>query len=408
MKLRVGSKGTIIILMLTLISFHFLYLFELPINDNSVRYLTWIAAILGCCIYYPGVMRIRNTFPFVRNYLTYVLFSQIIICIYSIFKYQQTIIDMFMTAGVYVMLAVSCLIIINFENYGMDFLLKKVLSIQFIVIVLALIHAAVYNTTGSILLAFDMDSFLNHRLRISLGPLTGLLVCYAFYKFLNGYKRVAMLSVMAVVVISLFYMEMTRANQLAIFVTVFMMWFFYKERSRKSVLKYMAAFCLVLILYFCGVFDHFLNILSTDSSVNPRATSTLARIHAMEYFSEFTKRNPLIGMGWIRPYTDRLIRIWSGPNNTYFLDDLGFLGQFYRQGLLGAFIYIILLLRMVYILYRLRYQCDCKIFLIGIFTYICATMPSLNCFDGSRILAVPFYIAIFEYTFRKYTHHLLE
>ena len=46
MKLRVGSKGTIIILMLTLISFHFLYLFELPINDNSVRYLTWIAAIL--------------------------------------------------------------------------------------------------------------------------------------------------------------------------------------------------------------------------------------------------------------------------------------------------------------------------------------------------------------------------
>ncbi len=249
---------------------------------------------------------------------------------------------------------------------------------------------------------------MNNRLRVALGPLTGLLVCYTFYKFLKGYKQVVTLSVISIILISLFYVEMTRANQLAILVTLFIMWLFYKERSKKNILKYMVAFCLVLILYFGGFFDSVLNMLSVDTSVNSRAMSTVARLNAIEYFSEFTKKNPLIGMGWIRPYTDRLTKIWSGPDNAYFFDDLGFLGQFFRQGILGVLVYIIMLIRMIYIIHQLRYEYNYKILLIGIFTYICATMPSLNCFDGSRILAVPFYIAIFEYIYKKYTYNLVE
>lgn len=402
MRLKVGRKCTIIIMLLTLFSLKFLNIVDLPINSNSLSYLTWIVAVLGCCIYYPGVKRIIGTFTFVRNYLSYVLFSQIIICVYSIFKYNETIADMLMTAGVYVMLAVVCLIIINFQNYGMDFILKRVLILQFAAIVLALIHSFVYNTTGNSLFAFAAESFMHNRLRLAIGPLTGLLVCYTFYKFLNRYKQVVMFGAIVVVLISLYYVEMTRANQLAISVTLFIMWLFYKERSRKTIIKYMIAFCLVLILYFGGFFDSVLNMLSVDTSVNSRAMSTVARINAIEYFSEFTNKNPLIGMGWIRPYTDQLTKIWSGPNNVYFFDDLGFLGQFYRQGILGALVYIIMLTRMIYIIHKLRYKNDNRIFLIGIFTYICATMPSLNCFDSSRILAVPFYIAIFEYIYKDY------
>ena len=105
-------------------------------------------------------------------------------------------------------------------------------------------------------------------------------------------------------------------------------------------------------------------------------------------------------MGWIRPYTDRLTKIWSGPDNAYFFDDLGFLGQFFRQGILGVLVYIIMLIRMIYIIHQLRYEYNYKILLIGIFTYICATMPSLIVlmdleFGGS------FYIAIFEYIYKN-------
>lgn len=60
MRLKVGRKCTIIIMLLTLFSLKFLNIVDLPINSNSLSYLTWIVAVLGCCIYYPGVKRIRS------------------------------------------------------------------------------------------------------------------------------------------------------------------------------------------------------------------------------------------------------------------------------------------------------------------------------------------------------------
>lgn len=401
LKIRKGSNISWLLIFIVLLNLNFLHIIRMPFNLNVRIYISSILSFGLICIVFMKNIKLSNSYKtFVRHYLLYVLVVQIIICIYSMITYDETAKDMLMCAGNYILLWLFYVIVIIFENDGFDFLLNRICNFQFINVIIILVHSIIYNYTGISVFAIEPGLFNYGRLRVGLGALSGLFFCYMFYKFLIGDHKKSAFIYVVIGLIAAFYSETSRASEFAIVCSLIIMWLANKDYSAKKIIKYEALLIGIMICFNMGVFNSLLNNFSTDININEKAGSTLARYQEIEYFSTFTKKNPLIGMGWVRPYTPRLEAIWSGPRGSAYFDDLGFLGQYYRLGILGAMIYVLLIIRMIYIILNISKENKKRVLLIGILSYVIFTMLTLNCFDGQRIFAVPFYIAIFEYIFK--------
>lgn len=412
MKIKLKNKVSMAIVIYVILTFRFWYIIKLPIDNKSWTYLLWAIAVVLYIYFLKGKQKIEGHYPFIRIYFTYILFAELIICGYSILKYDETVADMYICAGSYFVLLITYMVLMIFEKKGMEYLLDSIFLVFMIFVILVIIHSLIANHSAINLFYFEDKGSKTDNVRISLGPLAGLSIIYMMYNFLIGRQKKKMMISMLISFFALFYSETTRANEVAICASVFIMWIFYKKNSDKRVIKYIIACFLMIIFFNSQLFSNVLNTFSVDASVNSSYMSTLARYNAIEYFSSYVKSNPIMGMGWIRPKTIELTQIWSGPRGVYFFDDLGFLGQFFRQGILGALIYLVLIFRMVYVYVHIKSK-DLhrqKIILMGIITYSIATMVSLNMFDGVRVLAVPFYIAITEYIFflQKNSRNCLE
>ena len=401
MKVKKGSTISWLLIFIVLLNLDFLHIIKMPFNLTVRIYVSAILSFLLICIVSAKNLKLSYHYKtFVRHYLLYVLIVQTIICIYSMYTYNETAKDMLMCTCSYISLWLFYVIILIFENEGFEFLLNRICTFQFINAGIILVHSLIYNYTGISIFAIEPTSFNYGRLRVGLGALSGLFFCYMFYKVLKGYNTVNSIIYIVITLIATFYSETSRASELAIVCSLIIMWVSNKANSTKKIIKYEILIVGIIICFNCGVFNSILNNFSIDTNVNAKAGSTLARYEAIEYFSSITDKNPLIGMGWVRPYTPRLTTIWSGPKHSAYFDDLGFLGQFFRLGILGAMIYLLLIIRMIHIILRVRQENEKRVLLIGILSYVLFTMVSLNCFDGQRIFAVPFYMAVFEFVFK--------
>lgn len=398
MLIRFRSKAGLAIIIYILISYRFFNIVSLPVDNSVLSYGLWMLSVVLYVYFIYGVNRIKAKYKFIRCYFTYILLAQVLVCIYSMIKYNESILDMYLCAGAYLTLLLTYIILLSFEKDGFKYLLDAIYWIVFVNIILVLVHSFICNNVGVALFHFTHLTSKTDNVRIALGPLTGVFVVYAFYNLLKR-RRKSMIAALVVGVAGMFYSEMTRANEVAICVTIFMIWLFERKKVGEKNLKYFIAFLMAVVFICSDYFDLILSYFSIDPDLNEAYLSTLARYNAIEYFSEFTKNNPLMGMGWVRPYTEELTRIWSGPTNNFFFDDLGFLGQFFRLGILGSLIYVILVVRMVYVCYKIKDEHEQSSLLVGLTSYAVCTMVSLNMFDGSRILAVPIYIAITEYIY---------
>lgn len=401
LKISRGSTVCNFVVLFVLLSLRLLYIVSLPIDSNLLSYLTWGVSVVIYLFFFNAIQSFKAEYShFLGRYFTYILVVQLILSIYSMVTYNETVLDMYICAGAYLLLLFAYVLILAFESDGLETVLNRVFFFYTIMLVLLLVHAFIYNNSGQSIFAFTITSIRNNRARIVTGPLTGLYCIYAFHRFLRRKEKKGLLFLILALV-AIFYAEMTRANQVAIVITIAVIWLFYKDRTTSNIVRGLVVIIALFILLNSGVVDQILNMFSTDYSVNSEASSTLARYNAMEYFSQYTDENPLLGMGWVRPYTAELTRIWSGPKSAAYFDDLGFLGQFYRQGILGALIYIIFILRMFFVVVRINKENPYRAMLIGILAYVVSSMLTLNCFDGSRILGVAFYLAIFEYIYNK-------
>lgn len=402
MRIRIGSNVSIWIIFIVLLSMHLLYLMKLPIDSVMYSYITWAMSFAAYLYFYKGIKKIKKTDgTFLTKIFFYIFCVQIILSIYSIRTYGETILDMLICAGEYFILLLTYVIMLSFYKDGEEFLLNRVYIIELIYILIVLICSFFYNKWGVSLFAFTLskDGLKYGRIRLGLGPLGALFFIYSFKKILRKEKILFSIFSLLIGLLGLFYSEMTRANQIAIIATLFCMWIFNREGGIRNTIKYFVFIIGAVFFFNSELFTRIINSFSSNEVINSQASSTVARINAIEYFSKYTRDNPLMGMGWVRPYTPRLTRIWAGPNEAAFFDDIGFLGQFFRLGILGASYYVIILIRMIYIIWRLDKNDKNKLVLIGILFYLICTMPSLNCFDGQRILAMPFYLAIYEYSY---------
>jgi hypothetical protein len=156
------------------------------------------------------------------------------------------------------------------------------------------------------------------------------------------------------------------------------------------------------LLMIAGVLSNRIDALFSSFSVtSDMGGSTLTRLMAMQYFKTFTDANPLLGMGIVRPYTPELTYIATGPNGVAYFDELGLLGGFFRLGILGMFVIVFPLVRMMYCCFRIyKYKAPLNSLFVGIMVYILISQVSLNYLDFQRAVIASFYWAILEFYYR--------
>ena len=351
---------------------------------------------------YKDIIEIGKRYTFLKMFLIYVAFSQIIICIYSMYIYHQTLFDMFVCMGSYFILLLSMLLIIGMEKYGTFSFLRPFYIFSVLYMNLLIANAFLANSTGLYLLASRLAA-KNERVRTEAGSLFVVVMLIIFWIILVGYAEFKHYVVFILGIFLEIYVEQTRIYELALFFAFLFMWICNRANTESKFKKIVLLFLAAILFYVLGLHQEIIESFSLDPTINPSYASSLARINAIDYFSGYLKANPLIGMGWVRPKNDTLALIFAGPNQTAFFDDLGFLGQIFRQGILGGVIYVIFIVRLFFVINKLPSNSKYKNLVIGILVYILVSAISLNCFDGQRILGTAFLIAIVERIFKLET-----
>jgi hypothetical protein len=212
-------------------------------------------------------------------------------------------------------------------------------------------------------------------------------------------KRFLKICYVAIALFGMFYFVSTRMISISMVIAIAAIFVFFSERKG---IKY-TAIVVILIAVFYMVFnnkiDEILSIFSIESELG---SSTIARLNAIEYFSSYTKDNPLMGMGIVRPNRTDLMLIFSGPTGTSYFDDLGLMGGFYKLGILGLIIHLLPLFRMLFLCIKIyRYKLPLSSLIIGIMAFILVSQVSLNYLDFQRVVIASFYWAMMEYYYRK-------
>ncbi|SDI72347.1 hypothetical protein SAMN05421493_12425 [Pseudobutyrivibrio sp. 49] len=380
------------------------FLFLLPVNSNDLNSIRLFMVLVGIGINVYMMIKltyqkkIYRQYPFVTAYLIMMICIIVIICLYSMVTYDEAVIDVLIVAYPYLSLLFVPIYLLLFEDEGYEKIRDRFGKLGVAATIILLLCAAVRMFVGVKLLpGFTTFGSRNGHIRISYRPICFYSVFWIASLILNSKNKKRMLSIMyfALVTGGVLYFVSTRIITLALGAAIVLMILSHTEKGNIRVIARTALLAMIIYVISQGSISKIIESFSVDSS---EAGSTLARYMAIAYFKTYTDANPLIGMGFVRPSRPDLRLIWSGPYGKAYFDDLGLLGGFFRMGILGLFVHLIPLLRMLYLLIKMiKNKWYDRTMFIGIVVFLLIGQISLNFLDFQRAFIASFYWAMLEY-----------
>ena len=358
-------------------------------------YLSWVVTLVLSLFLYKDIIDLREKNSFLGYFLGYILISQLIICCYSMYTYNENILDMLICSGGYFLLLFAYVLMIGMKLYGTEDFLRVFYTISAISMMILLINAVLKNSIGISFLTSDASS-KTVFMRMSVGSLYEVTMILVFWRIVAKEAGRKDVLIFLLGIILEIYVHQTRMTQMSLILAFFFIWLFHKGKTEIKLVQVLITVFFIIVFFSLGLHHEIIDSFSADPSVNSNYASSLARLNSIDYFKDFLIDNPLIGMGWVRPKNDYLTLIFAGPNHSAFFDDLGCIGQLFRQGILGIVIYLLLIVRLIYIEVKLSDGSKYKNLVLGILIYILVSAITLNCFDGQRILGTSFFIAVTE------------
>lgn len=380
------------------------FLFLLPINSNDLNSIRMFLVLASLAINFSMVIRyslqekIYKKYIFVSAYLALMIIIVMIICIYSIFTYSEGIIDVLIVGYPYLSLTSIPLYLLVFEDDGYENIRDIYGKLGVAATIMLLLCALFAMPTGMKLLpGFSTVGMRNGHLRIAYRTLCYYSIFWIVNRILNdkNKQRIKCILFFVAAMGGVLYFVSTRIISLALGAAIVLMVLSHTERGNIRIIARTSLIAIAIYVISQGSILKIIESFSVDSS---EAGSTIARYMAIEYFSQYTHDNPLIGMGFVRPSRPDLTLIWSGPYGKAYFDDLGLLGGWYRMGILGLFILLIPLIRILYLLIRMvkNKWYDRKLF-VGIVSFLLICQISQSYMDFQRAFIASFYWAMMEY-----------
>lgn len=411
MKIKISTSPIFNIMLLLIIAANDIIVsLNIPFIGDSGFNNTWIA-LVAIALFLNCIIN-SEIFKIVKQYskfslIFYILLSIFIValCFYSQSKYHQGLMALFICFRPFLLLFLNFpLIYIFTKQNGYDYLLKILCYIILIYIAIQMFVATVYYFTNNLLIPNMMFGTRYGRLRCADPAMFSFVTIYIFNKVINerSLKKTLFYALIIVILaIYVIYIDMTRMLILGLFVSLLAMVLFKKRPKSNNLVIWIFAILCVSVLLFTGIMQNFFNTFQ-ESNVDT-GNSTIARQFAREYFSLYTKDNPVFSMGFVCPTNDYYSLIFSGPNYVCHYDDLGIANMWYHYGISGVIIATVLMIRLIYLFIKATIikKSQNSLYLLGLFIFFAVTQISLGFFDNQRIISLVFLWALFEYEANK-------
>ena len=368
--------------------------------DNSKVFLGVIIISFMICIYLlPNMFSlVLYKCKFINCYMVMVFVSYVILFVHSIFQYPMQGIKETLNAGIsYLALFLVYPIYIFLIAEKNDKSIYRILDLLAIIrYILILIQYITYES-GILIFPEEMIRTRNDRLRIGLHFYGNFMILYNFYKiYLTKEKSLFRLFLTLVGILELILIQQTRAYTLVVLICILIMILFQKNTKNKLLKKGVIVVLIATILFQTNIGSNFIQSLS---STGEEAGSTIGRQYSMAYYLSMFKSHFPLGLGF--PNVDKYGQILNHKFQFYttYIDDVGIIGQLGIWGLLIIPIFIVPMIRMIYVIVKLKKQ---KLYDVAkwygiVFIYIIATSGTLMVLDSYRIMLFSIIIALIEF-----------
>jgi hypothetical protein len=401
-----------IIILTMLIEVQFFYIFPLPNifwfgnNSDNKSYILFILyfAMSIMFINCRGKLQIGKMYRFIASYMLLQVSIAFLIVVRNKIMYSQSWFDMLMCAD-YLMFPITAIVFMIAMKKEEDYqkMLYVIFCIIFLCQIVIFIQGTVYKFTSIILFKGMTSSGIPRirggMIRSTWATLNFIAYDYALYSYLEKNNQLATKKqasrMLVLALINLILFCGTRAIMVATAISLVMMYI--SSSNVKTSRKIMIVIFFAVVLFGFGLYDKIINSFSLDGEY---AGSTSVRLHELDYYISGIKKNPLFGIGLVRPKRADLKLVYGGTLGGT-PTDVGVIGLLAEVGLLGAFCFAVLLLRGIYIIFKIKKDKN-RIFLVGLITYIISTLPTLIITNVGKIYALPVCIAIFEGVYYRY------
>lgn len=413
MKIKINTSPIFnLIIFLAITDCGIFSILSIPLLKESGICITMVAAI-SCLLFFNCIINktINAALKPYRNFINFYMILTLafigVFVIYSYLRYSQGVVELFNCFRHYLYLfMVSPLLYIYTKQGGYERVLKAVVWIIFVLLIVECFRAFIYNTFGINLFKGIDFTMRSGRLRTDAPPLFGIAVAYSVYKIFEEKlqkNKIKWTAMFIIIVIFELYTNMTRMYMISIFITVIMVYLLRPRPKTNQIFVWLFVILIFVFLWVSGAIDMFLD---TFSDTNKEyGNSTIARQQAKEYFSLYTKDNPVFSMGFVCPTTDYFYAIFFGPEGNCCYDDLGISNMWYHYGIIGVVFTAVLAIRLIYLFIKIYFFTNSKhkVFIAGVFIFLISTQTSLSALDIQRIFNLVFIWSIFEYeAFQSY------
>lgn len=402
---QVIRKWVLIILLFLDLSGFYMIVFPSAIN-SYIRFNKAFLAVLAIIIFIFFINRnliSNNISSFLHNYIIVLCFSLLcLIGLTAISNPGQKMITFFIGCSPYLLMFFSLYFIeIMIRDGNTDDFFKYFNIIAFVWYILLIIQSYQYNYNGSL---FMLTSQTNERIltrdsgiRLGIGTVGNLMILYNFHIIIQKHRK-ALINIIlfAMGIYCAFMIQQTRMYNIAIIISLAMIYISAGKITSKRITR--ICFIAVVLVFFLNsqiaqsFFDSF-------SVTGDSGNNTLVRLKSINYYMSIFYKSPIFGFGLTSNE-----KVYSG-GGLYDLTDVGFIGLLAQSGLFSIILFIIPVIRLIYILKESNKAKNRVVnypLMVGLCVFVITTAGSLIITNQDRAMIIPIIMALFEYEYGKY------
>lgn len=336
------------------------------------------------------------------KFIVFVLGSILICGIYSVIAYNQSFFDIYVMENCMLLL----LIIPIFTNNEplFDKIIKIIIVFAMINVFISCLQSVLYNNFGFIFLqGIERTILRNDLLRYgnaaSYAPLLAVFLIGDYKKATEFIPKTVRIVFLFLSIYCIVFVNQTRGTTIAALCAVFGMLLFKNKGNKKRVFTLIALGLSVVVVMNMPQFQYIFNSILSDSSQYAAETHNVnVRIENIFYRLSFFEKNPVFGMGIIRPITSTLEKISRGPSGLYYADDVGIFDTIASFGVFGILMIFLVWKRWWKSILKLHQSKKIyeNVWIIGLIIYYLISSVSIGYFVPDVIICFSIAIASIE------------
>lgn len=417
------NKATIpyilILLFIIVIESDFFGIITLPdlvsfiLYKNRSKWIAPLAVSVGVFCWMNHRTELKQYRGFLRNYLTVVTVSVLILYIDALIRYPKN--ELITTYGFgtyyfYSFLAIP--VVYLFEKQGgIQKFLKYLTVIVCILYAVSVIQGISYIRTGSLLFGKVITNIgaqvRDGKIRMGGGAFDTVMLLYSIYVLYNNRNAARRNNKSAWILLILGLLNIavtghTRIALLSVGIASVILIYMGDGGNKKKAFAWIIIAAGIVFMFGSGFVGKIWDSFSTSGDY---AGSTIARLGAWKYYFGSFLSNPLSAIGFAGD--ENYYDLVHGDSGIYYqtvlvkydYSDCGFIGLLAQTGVFSFFIYIWPLIRfgkmaLHYLQHKLAVP---GAFIIALFSYLVVTSATLSILDAARVIAWPVVIAVCEY-----------